>query len=174
MTKRRRWYWPWPALLASAGSVSAPTPSRRCPTTTTSTRTIPLPVLHLWYWLIDCTIFHQFWFSLSEDVTPNGSLRRRRSRVPSEEDDTLMDYLRTSGHADGSRERKSTGNIRNPSLLVSNWICHLRVARGDRSWTGTNRFSVGGFYGTSRWQSDHFLYNYCKLFFVIFTGVLLD
>lgn len=41
------------------------------------------------------------------DVTPNGSLRRRRSRVPSEEDDhKLMDYLHTSGH-DGSRERKS-------------------------------------------------------------------
>lgn len=51
---------------------------------------------------------------LGEDITPNGSLRRRRSRVPSEEDDnSLMDYLRTSGHADGSRERKSTGNIRN-------------------------------------------------------------
>ena len=51
---------------------------------------------------------------ISEDLTPNGSLRRRRSRVPSEEDDTsLMDYLRTSGHADGSRERKSTGNICN-------------------------------------------------------------
>lgn len=49
--------------------------------------------------------------NLLEDLTPNGSLRRRRSRVPSEEDDTLMDYLRTSGHADGSRERKSTGNI---------------------------------------------------------------
>jgi len=56
-----------------------------------------------------------FLYSLkkAEDLTPNGSLRRRRSRVPSEEDDnSLMDYLRTSGHADGSRERKSTGNIR--------------------------------------------------------------
>ena len=56
-----------------------------------------------------------------EDVTPNGSLRRRRSRVPSEEDDnSLMDYLRTSGHADGSRERKSTGNIR--IELLKRWI----------------------------------------------------
>ena len=41
------------------------------------------------------------------DVTPNGSLRRRKSRVPSEEDDhNLIHYLTTSGH-DESRERKS-------------------------------------------------------------------
>ncbi|XP_045619895.1 uncharacterized protein [Procambarus clarkii] len=47
----------------------------------------------------------------SPDVTPNGSLRRRRSRVPSEEDDhKLMDYLHTAGH-DGSRERKSWSGI---------------------------------------------------------------
>lgn len=58
--------------------------------------------------------FETYFLKSSEDLTPNGSLRRRRSRVPSEEDDTsLMDYLRTSGHADGSRERKSTGNICN-------------------------------------------------------------
>ncbi|XP_075228293.1 uncharacterized protein LOC142328432 isoform X2 [Lycorma delicatula] len=45
----------------------------------------------------------------SPDVTPTGSLRRRRSRVPSEEDDTvLMDFLR--GH-DGTRERKSWGSL---------------------------------------------------------------
>ena len=45
------------------------------------------------------------------DVTPNGSLRRRRSRVPSEEDaSNLMDFLRSSGH-DGSRERKSWGSL---------------------------------------------------------------
>ncbi|RZF46426.1 hypothetical protein LSTR_LSTR012501 [Laodelphax striatellus] len=47
----------------------------------------------------------------SPDVTPTGSLRRRRSRVPSEEDDsTLMDFLRASGH-DGTRERKSWGSL---------------------------------------------------------------
>lgn len=41
------------------------------------------------------------------DITPTGSLRRRRSRVLSEEDDNqLMDFLRTSGHDNGSRERK--------------------------------------------------------------------
>lgn len=41
------------------------------------------------------------------DITPTGSLRRRRSRVLSEEDDNgLMDFLRSSGHDNGSRERK--------------------------------------------------------------------
>lgn len=44
---------------------------------------------------------------MSPDITPNGSLRRRRSRVLSEEDEgNLMDFLRSSGH-DTSRERKS-------------------------------------------------------------------
>lgn len=44
--------------------------------------------------------------SFSPDITPTGSLRRRRSRVLSEEDDnSLMDFLRSSGH-DDSRERK--------------------------------------------------------------------
>ncbi|XP_055634906.1 inverted formin-2 isoform X2 [Toxorhynchites rutilus septentrionalis] len=44
----------------------------------------------------------------SPDITPNGSLRRRRSRVLSEEDEgSLMDFLRSSGHENGSRERKS-------------------------------------------------------------------
>ena len=50
---------------------------------------------------------------LSLDVTPTGSLRRRRSRVPLEEDEsTLMDFLRSSGH-DGTRERKSWGSLGN-------------------------------------------------------------
>lgn len=47
----------------------------------------------------------------SPDITPNGSLRRRRSRVPSEEDEggNLMDFLRSSGgHDGGNRERKAT------------------------------------------------------------------
>lgn len=71
--------------------------------------------------------------NLPEDLTPNGSLRRRRSRVPSEEDDTsLMDYLRTSGHADGSRERKSTGNILDGYGSL------------DRSWARRARGSTGG------------------------------
>jgi len=45
----------------------------------------------------------------SPDITPNGSLRRRRSRVLAEEDD-LMEFLRSStGPHDGhnSRERKA-------------------------------------------------------------------
>ncbi|XP_030750836.1 inverted formin-2 [Sitophilus oryzae] len=47
----------------------------------------------------------------SPDITPNGSLRRRRSRVLSEEDEgTLMDFLRASGH-DNNRERKSWGSL---------------------------------------------------------------
>lgn len=46
-------------------------------------------------------------FLMFADVTPTGSLRRRRSRVLSEEDDNgLMDFLRSSGHDNGSRERK--------------------------------------------------------------------
>lgn len=45
---------------------------------------------------------------MSPDITPNGSLRRRRSRVLSEEDEgNLMDFLRSSGHDGVTRERKS-------------------------------------------------------------------
>lgn len=48
----------------------------------------------------------------SPDITPNGSLRRRRSRVLSEEDEgNLMDFLRSSGHAEPNRERKSWGSL---------------------------------------------------------------
>ncbi|XP_044761086.1 inverted formin-2 isoform X2 [Coccinella septempunctata] len=47
----------------------------------------------------------------SPDITPNGSLRRRRSRVLSEEDEgNLMDFLRSSGN-DSNRERKSWGSL---------------------------------------------------------------
>lgn len=49
--------------------------------------------------------------------------------MPSEEDDnSLMDYLRTSGHADGSRERKSTGNIRKSFFSVVCVVDRRRVA----------------------------------------------
>uniref|UniRef100_A0A1Y1M1V1 FH2 domain-containing protein n=3 Tax=Photinus pyralis TaxID=7054 RepID=A0A1Y1M1V1_PHOPY len=59
----------------------------------------------------------------SPDITPNGSLRRRRSRVLSEEDEgNLMDFLRTSGHE--NRERKSWGS------LDRSWA---RKARGNAS-----------------------------------------
>jgi hypothetical protein len=47
----------------------------------------------------------------SPDITPNGSLRRRRSRVLSEEDEgNLMDFLRASGQ-DSNRERRSWGSL---------------------------------------------------------------
>ena len=47
----------------------------------------------------------------SPDITPNGSLRRRRSRVLSEEDEgNLMDFLRASGQ-DNNRERRSWGSL---------------------------------------------------------------
>ena len=36
-----------------------------------------------------------------------------------------MDYLRTSGHADGSRERKSTGNIRKWNYLITIFLWTL-------------------------------------------------
>ncbi len=46
-------------------------------------------------------------------------MRRRRSRVPSEEDDKLMNYLVSSGH-DGSRERNlSVGNIGKILMLIA-------------------------------------------------------
>lgn len=45
----------------------------------------------------------------SPDITPNGSLRRRRSRILAEDDEGgLMEFLRSSGHDNGSRERKAS------------------------------------------------------------------
>lgn len=43
----------------------------------------------------------------SPDITPTGSLRRRRSRALCDEDDnSLMDFLRSSGHESNGRDRK--------------------------------------------------------------------
>lgn len=48
-------------------------------------------------------------YYLPADITPNGSLRRRRSRVLSEEDETgLMSFLNASGHDNVNRERKGS------------------------------------------------------------------
>lgn len=79
------------------------------------------------------------------DVTPNGTLRRRRSRIPCEDDDgNLMDFLRTSGQ-DGSRERKSWGSLGTIVLSRSRLsllypLCEIRVVRNsllyDRSFVG--------------------------------------
>ncbi|XP_055844463.1 formin-J isoform X2 [Episyrphus balteatus] len=54
---------------------------------------------------IDCNSWRED--GISPDITPNGSLRRRRSRVL-EEDDDLMKFLRASGQDNGSRERKAS------------------------------------------------------------------
>lgn len=54
---------------------------------------------------------------LSPDITPNGSMRRRRSRVLNEEDD-LMEFLRTSGHERNSRERKAAYGSLGKSILI--------------------------------------------------------
>lgn len=46
----------------------------------------------------------------SPDVTPNGTLRRRRSRLSSEDrEDNLMDYLRSTAEADSIRDKSKTG-----------------------------------------------------------------
>ena len=46
------------------------------------------------------------------DITPTGSLRRRRSRVLSEEDDNnLMDFLRSSANENNSRKTSSYGSL---------------------------------------------------------------
>ena len=53
------------------------------------------------------------------DMGPNSpSLRRRRSRIPSEEDGKLMNFLVSSGRADDSRERNlSVGNLGKPNNM---------------------------------------------------------
>lgn len=62
---------------------------------------------------------------MSPDITPNGSLRRRRSRVLSEEDeDNLMDFLRTSGHDNMLRERKSANGY---GSLDRSWARRART-----------------------------------------------
>lgn len=63
----------------------------------------------------------------SPDITPNGSLRRRRSsRVLSEEDEgNLMEFLRASGHDNATRERGKGGGW---GSLDRSWA---RRARGS-------------------------------------------
>ncbi|XP_038122305.1 FH2 domain-containing protein 1 isoform X1 [Culex quinquefasciatus] len=67
----------------------------------------------------------------SPDITPNGSLRRRRSRVLSEEDEgNLMDFLRSSGHENGSRERKSVSSY--GGSLDRSWARRARSGSGSK------------------------------------------
>jgi hypothetical protein len=67
---------------------------------------------------------------MSPDITPNGSLRRRRSRVLSEEDEgNLMDFLRTSGHDSMTRERKSGAGY---GSLDRSWARRARSGSAGR------------------------------------------
>lgn len=67
---------------------------------------------------------------MSPDITPNGSLRRRRSKVLSEEDEgNLMDFLRSSGHDNNSRERKSALNY---GSLDRSWARRARSGSADK------------------------------------------
>ncbi|XP_017782508.1 PREDICTED: inverted formin-2 [Nicrophorus vespilloides] len=81
----------------------------------------------------------------SPDITPTGSLRRRRSRVLSEEDEgSLMDFLRTSGDGNGNgnnRERKCWGS------LDRSWA---RRARGNLSWKRPTLLSADFGFGEDR------------------------
>lgn len=74
------------------------------------------------------------------DITPTGSLRRRRSRVLSEDDEgNLMEFLRTSGN-DTNRERKSWGSLgkKNSKNIFKNCILQNFI---DRSWARKARGS---------------------------------
>lgn len=73
---------------------------------------------------------------MSPDITPNGSMRRRRSRVMAEEDD-LMEFLRTSGHERNSRERKAAyGSLGKRRFFIEIQITFiiLFLSFKDRSW----------------------------------------
>merc|ERR1719510_873212 len=67
-----------------------------------------------------------------ETVPSSPGLRRRRSRVPSEEDDKLINFLVAGGH-DGSRERNtSLGNIAEQQVYGSLDRGLLRRSRGRK------------------------------------------
>merc|ERR1719420_2701177 len=69
---------------------------------------------------------------LNGDVPNSPGLRRRRSRVPSEEDDKLINFLVAGGH-DGSRERNtSLGNIAEQQVYGSLDRGLLRRSRGRK------------------------------------------
>lgn len=66
------------------------------------------------------------------EVPSSPGMRRRRSRVPSEEDDKLINYLVAGGH-DGSRERNlSVGNVAEQSGYGSLDRGLLRRSRGRK------------------------------------------
>ncbi|XP_055915666.1 formin-J [Eupeodes corollae] len=55
---------------------------------------------------IDCNAFRDD--GISPDITPNGSLRRRKSRVFDENDELMTFLIKGSGQDNGSRERKAS------------------------------------------------------------------
>ncbi|XP_049277379.1 uncharacterized protein LOC125760875 isoform X1 [Anopheles funestus] len=77
----------------------------------------------------------------SPDITPNGSLRRRRSRVLSEEDEgNLMDFLRSSGHESSNRERKSAAY----GSLDRSWARRARSGSGSKKRPDLLNVQFGG------------------------------
>lgn len=80
-----------------------------------------------------------FYFDFS-DITPTGSLRRRRSRVLSEDDEgNLMEFLRTSGN-DTNRERKSWGSLGKENS-INIFQKNVNENSVDRSWARKARGS---------------------------------
>lgn len=55
----------------------------------------------------------------SPDITPNGSLRRRRSRMSEEKEDNLMDYLRSTAEADLLKDKSKSAES---GSLDRSWI----------------------------------------------------
>eukprot|EP00095_Tigriopus_kingsejongensis_P005218 maker-scaffold408_size180710-snap-gene-0.43 protein:Tk05218 transcript:maker-scaffold408_size180710-snap-gene-0.43-mRNA-1 annotation:"hypothetical protein SINV_13681" len=79
--------------------------------------------------------------SLNAEVPNSPGFRRRRSRIPSEEDDKLFNFLTKGGH-DGSRERNtSAGNLGNQPQLD---MCH----DGTLTWLLSNLLAVESQYGS--------------------------
>ena len=76
-----------------------------------------------------------------EAVPSSPGLRRRRSRVPSEEDDKLINFLVAGGH-DGSRERNtSLGNIGQLKGLISECVLKMKSILFYFSRAASLRFS---------------------------------
>lgn len=59
----------------------------------------------------------------SPDITPNGTLRRRRSRLSSEDqDDNLMDFLRQTAEGDVSKDKSKLLSASDGGSLDRSWI----------------------------------------------------
>lgn len=81
----------------------------------------------------------------SPDITPTGSLRRRRSRALCDEDDnSLMDFLRSSGQENGGRDRKR-GEKKTGAKKKHEINCFVFLSNPNRSLL----WKSGSFVGTS-------------------------